>query len=439
MGSYLRKRFLCDVIVLSFFSFAGVLTRVGFSNLFNVTHGKSNIAGAVNTDFYSNVVGSFIMGLLVPFRKFIEKDTRWWGTTLYIGLTTGYCGSLTTFSSLSNQESTTVFGGSGTNFVMMILIGFSVSYWALQTAMHFSDSIANRISNKELERSVELPLISSSPPQNANPPPLSVSSQPSSVLLNKKNSNDESPNRSGKNPHTTQPDELPVIFPVMKVSSHEVEVDVAPDSTTVPSPPTTEGSITNSPTGEPHVDPEQVEEDEAPLPTQPDPHPHPHPHPQSVEGVKKPPPPIPTFMIIFLSLSIFLVYCALIILSILSSGAQYYTLICIFAPVGTLIRWSLGRRNIYHPKFPVYTFLVNIFGSAILSALHVISVHKTLSTTSSNVLAGLMTGFCGCLTTVSSFVNEVYHLHLYNSYVYALVSIFGTQIVLVLINGLKEI
>ncbi|KND02184.1 uncharacterized protein SPPG_09047 [Spizellomyces punctatus DAOM BR117] len=108
----------------------------------------------------------------------------------------------------------------------------------------------------------------------------------------------------------------------------------------------------------------------------------------------------------------------------------------IFGPIGTMVRYRFAALNGKYRSFPFGTFLVNIIGTAILGALYVISHAAALDPTSCSVITGLADGFCGCLTTVSTFVVELELLGLRRSYIYGFTSICCGQVVLVLIVGI---
>merc|ERR1712228_951621 len=67
-----------------------------------------------------------------------------------------------------------------------------------------------------------------------------------------------------------------------------------------------------------------------------------------------------------------------------------------------------------HKKTPIPlgTFAANIFGSLLFSILHVASDNKgdVWYKYYEMPLAGVLEGYCGCLTTVSSFVHEKFTL-----------------------------
>ena len=102
-----------------------------------------------------------------------------------------------------------------------------------------------------------------------------------------------------------------------------------------------------------------------------------------------------------------------------------------FAPVGCLIRFvisvNLNRRI---PSFPLGTFIANISGTMILGMAFSLQ-HASLNSSSfgggsiagCQVLQGIIDGFCGSLTTVSTWVLELSDSKRRHAYVYGIVSV----------------
>jgi len=104
---------------------------------------------------------------------------------------------------------------------------------------------------------------------------------------------------------------------------------------------------------------------------------------------------------------------------------------------GTLIRFLLGKRNAYWPNFPMYTFLANIIGCVAYGLMTVALATRTVSEElEEDMKAVWVLGFAGCLTTVSTFVSEIYNLEPFKGWFYAAVSIFVAQGILLLIQGI---
>ncbi|KZF26520.1 hypothetical protein L228DRAFT_279707 [Xylona heveae TC161] len=124
----------------------------------------------------------------------------------------------------------------------------------------------------------------------------------------------------------------------------------------------------------------------------------------------------------------------------------------VFAPLGCLLRFYLSLLlNGLVASFPLGTFTVNVFGTAVLGMAYDLQ-HVRLpaggggstaaslgivggGVTGCQVLQGIMDGFCGCLTTVSTWVMELNGLRRRHAYVYGLVSVGVSLALLVLIMG----
>ncbi|KAL1635075.1 hypothetical protein SLS58_010415 [Diplodia intermedia] len=93
---------------------------------------------------------------------------------------------------------------------------------------------------------------------------------------------------------------------------------------------------------------------------------------------------------------------------------------CVLAPPGCLLRFYASvKLNGLIPSFPLGTFAVNVFGTAALGMafdLQHVPLDDSNAASASmvgggrlgcQVLEGVMDGFCGCLTTVSTWVAEL--------------------------------
>jgi fluoride exporter len=92
------------------------------------------------------------------------------------------------------------------------------------------------------------------------------------------------------------------------------------------------------------------------------------------------------------------------------------------------------------PSFPLGTFAANmtatiVFGVAMLTQG---LIRSPLSAMSCSILYGIIDGFCGCLSTISTFAVEIDTLTRINAYVYAMVSISGGITILVLLVGIPS-
>eukprot|EP00727_Mastigamoeba_balamuthi_P006168 m51a1_g2170 hypothetical protein (363) ;mRNA; f:66669-67880 len=113
--------------------------------------------------------------------------------------------------------------------------------------------------------------------------------------------------------------------------------------------------------------------------------------------------------------------------------------VCI-APAGALIRWWLSRFNAGCRAGPYWTFAVNISGSVVYAVLSLKPVSGASGRERARedgvewVLDALTSGFCGCLTTMSTFAGELWKLPVAKGYLYGLVSLAGTQLAVLPIN-----
>ena len=110
----------------------------------------------------------------------------------------------------------------------------------------------------------------------------------------------------------------------------------------------------------------------------------------------------------------------------------------VFAPPGCLLRYYVSRwLNPRRKSFPLGTFAVNVLGTLVLGVSldlqHVPRIARVH--VACHVLQGVMDGFCGCLTTVSTFVVEVTALRRREGYLYGGGSIAGALAVMVVVAG----
>ena len=99
----------------------------------------------------------------------------------------------------------------------------------------------------------------------------------------------------------------------------------------------------------------------------------------------------------------------------------------VFAPIGCLLRFYLSKHlNAIQPSFPLGTFTANVVGTVVLGMAwdlqHASSIGAT-SHISCSVLEGIIEGFCGCLTTVSTWVLELTSLRRRHAWIYGLASV----------------
>lgn len=123
--------------------------------------------------------------------------------------------------------------------------------------------------------------------------------------------------------------------------------------------------------------------------------------------------------------------------------ADYWRGVAVFslvlAPLGTLARfyaslWLNGLR----PAFPLGTFAANVLGTAVLGVAWDLQRVPLGGVVGCQVLQGVEDGFCGCLTTVSTWVAELAGLRRKHAWVYGGASVVaGFAIMVAVMGGLR--
>lgn len=114
-----------------------------------------------------------------------------------------------------------------------------------------------------------------------------------------------------------------------------------------------------------------------------------------------------------------------------------------FSPVGCLARFYISVNfNGQILSFPLGTFISNAGGTAILGMSFALQHAKIAPADvggggylGCQILQGIMDGFCGCMTTVSTWVLELSDLRRAHAYIYGFVSVAVSLIVLVVVIG----
>jgi len=108
----------------------------------------------------------------------------------------------------------------------------------------------------------------------------------------------------------------------------------------------------------------------------------------------------------------------------------------VFAPLGCLGRFYASiLLNSKIASFPLGTFLANIFGTAILGMCYDLQHVPLGGVVGCQVLQGIMDGFCGCLTTISTWVAELSSLRRSHAYRYGAASVVVALCFLIVIMG----
>ncbi|KAI7860389.1 CrcB-like protein-domain-containing protein [Circinella umbellata] len=126
-----------------------------------------------------------------------------------------------------------------------------------------------------------------------------------------------------------------------------------------------------------------------------------------------------------------------ILAAALTTHQRSLTLACVFAPLGALLRWHLSVLNtrVWKGHFFFGTFAANMIGTLVLAVVTLLQSGVGMSSIACDVLHGIGDGFCGCLTTISTFMVEISNLPLKYTYRYGLVSIILGQCFMFLICG----
>ncbi|KDO18884.1 hypothetical protein SPRG_15836 [Saprolegnia parasitica CBS 223.65] len=104
----------------------------------------------------------------------------------------------------------------------------------------------------------------------------------------------------------------------------------------------------------------------------------------------------------------------------------------VFGPPGALLRYGLGLRLNKSKTFPLGTFAANVSAS-IVSCIGVLAM-PTSALGATWIQHALLTGFCGSLSTVSSWINEIYSMPS-SSLVYVAATHVATQTACLLLLG----
>ncbi|TFB05763.1 hypothetical protein CCMA1212_001552 [Trichoderma ghanense] len=108
----------------------------------------------------------------------------------------------------------------------------------------------------------------------------------------------------------------------------------------------------------------------------------------------------------------------------------------VFSPLGCLARFYLSiHLNAKIASFPLGTFTANVGGTAVLGMAWDIAHARVGGVAGCQVLQGIEDGFCGCLTTISTWVAELSSLERRHSYVYGFSSVAGALAVMIAIMG----
>jgi fluoride exporter len=120
---------------------------------------------------------------------------------------------------------------------------------------------------------------------------------------------------------------------------------------------------------------------------------------------------------------------------------QSVTFSLVLGPAGALLRYLLNRLlNPRYRPFPFGTFSANMFATAVVSMAFLItrispSLRSPLACAS---LYGVSNGFCGALSTISTFVVELRSLDRKSAWIYLVVSYITGIVLVILIFGVYK-
>lgn len=129
----------------------------------------------------------------------------------------------------------------------------------------------------------------------------------------------------------------------------------------------------------------------------------------------------------------------IILAALLPMGhSTYFIYSVIFAPFGALTRYLLSIALNTSSRFPLGTFVANLIGSSIyLGIVALLGYVQISSLLVRQILIGLLQGYCGCLTTVSTFILELNTIKERKLlYVYIFITFLPIQVAFIVLGAL---
>lgn len=117
----------------------------------------------------------------------------------------------------------------------------------------------------------------------------------------------------------------------------------------------------------------------------------------------------------------------------------------VLAPFGASLRAWLSKFKWERFKMPLGTLIANCLGAIVLAVMHVLQTRAVPidcveTCWPTIVIYAIGTGFCACLTTISTFMSEIYKLrpeHPRFAYFYAVLTVVICQVAAGIINGVS--
>eukprot|EP00871_Galdieria_phlegrea_P003537 jgi/Galph1/4184/GphlegSOOS_G2810.1 len=459
------EHLLRDVIMISLFSVFGVLTRIGLSLLFGPLHANvTSKTGALFYDLPPNAVGSFFMGLLVGGKTYIPKQSA---PTVYLSLTTGYMGSITTFASW-NQQAVEMFAqGKGVAALFELVIGLEISYFSFMMGLHtelalkqfgreYLALVTNPFNPLQVSRRIAAENGNTDAIQNNSDVHEGESSY--SVQMGNRSASRRQTNHSSENNSSS------ISFYISRASleKHLDDIQRRLDRRRANRSSHRRSSISDDVLGQAAYELSSIIERIGRKTAHDEPYDRERKGNGQMSSENEYSPPTENkqqttytsqktttdeaeqrfsnkLILVFGSLTFALVYAAFIVAAVIDSDEtrRSYWFSCIFGPFGAVSRWQLARLNRNIVWFPKGTFITNMIASAFDAAFAAILLYRK-TYWSFIILHGLSLGFCGDMSTVSTFVGEMYTIEkLRHKYLYSLISVVVGQTMGLLIYGIS--
>ena len=138
----LPGEFARDVASTAAFSVLGLICRIGIELLFERVLALTSSASFVFLALPGNMFGCFVIGLLFGLQSTIKAKHA----HLYTGLISGYCGSLTSFSSWNQTLALVTLDAPSTHGgIVGALLGWSFGWWTSMGSVSLGSDLADAI------------------------------------------------------------------------------------------------------------------------------------------------------------------------------------------------------------------------------------------------------------------------------------------------------